>query len=64
MDSLSTLLNNLESPLEFRVEGLGGGITLYFLIGKLSHVNGGFDTEDGYAGLVGAGVMADGDEDI
>ncbi|CAG7846232.1 SubName: Full=Uncharacterized protein {ECO:0000313/EMBL:CCA68836.1} [Serendipita indica DSM 11827] len=63
MDSLSMLLNNLDSPLEFRVEGLGGGITLYFLVGKLSHAKGGFEGDDGYAGLVGVGVMADGDED-
>lgn len=58
------LLNNLESPLEFRVEGLGGGITLYFLIGKLSHQKGGFEADDGFAGLVGVGVMADGNEDF
>lgn len=59
MDSLSTLMRNLDAPLEFRVEGLGGGIVLYFLVGRL---NGGFDEDDGYAGLIGVGVMADGDD--
>jgi hypothetical protein len=62
MESLSKLLNNLESTLEFRVEGLGGGIVLYFMVGQLSGHNGGFDKDDGYAGLLGVGVMTDMDE--
>jgi hypothetical protein len=63
MDSLSTLMRNLDSPLEFRVEGLGGGIVLYFLVGQLSEQNGGFEADDGYAGLIGVGVMTDADDD-
>ncbi|CAG8624216.1 16747_t:CDS:2 [Acaulospora colombiana] len=62
MESLSKLLNNLESTLEFRVEGLGGGIVLYFMVGQLSEHNGGFDRDDGYAGLLGVGVMTDMDD--
>lgn len=62
MDSLSSLLNDLDSPIEFRVEGLPGGVVLYFLVGKLSKPQGGFEKDDGYAGLVGAGIMADYDE--
>lgn len=62
MDSLSTLLKDLDSPLEFRVEGLPGGVVLYFLVGRLSKLQGGFGEDDGYAGLVGAGIMADYDE--
>lgn len=59
IESLSSLLRNIEEPLEFRVEGLGGGIVLYFLVGRLSEHNGGFEADDGYAGLLGVGVMAD-----
>lgn len=62
MGSLSTLLNDLDSPIEFRVQGLPGGVVLYFLVGRLSKIQGGFGEDDGYAGLVGAGIMADYDE--
>ncbi|KAG9054427.1 hypothetical protein FS842_005168 [Serendipita sp. 407] len=62
-ESLSKLLNNLESTMEFRIHGLPGGTVLYFLVGQLSERTGGFSPEDGYAGLVGVGVMADGDEE-
>ena len=62
MDSLSKLLNNMGSTLEFRVEGLGGGVVLYFFVGQLSGYGGGFGSDVGYAGLVGVGVMADGED--
>jgi hypothetical protein len=64
MDELSQLMRNLESPLEFRVQGLDGGIVLYFLVGQLSEHNGGFEADDGYAGLIGVGVMTDVVEDF
>lgn len=59
LEALSQLLSNLESPFEFRVEGLSGGYIIYFLCGKLSHTRGGFAQDEGYAGLVGVGVSAD-----
>jgi hypothetical protein len=59
LEALSQLLSNLESPFEFRVEGLSGGYVIYFLCGKLSHTHGGFAEDEGYAGLVGVGVSAD-----
>lgn len=62
IEALSQLLSNLESPFEFRVEGLSGGHVIYFLCGKLSHTRGGFAQDEGYAGLVGVGVSADLDE--
>jgi len=62
MNALSSLLNNVESTLEFRVEGLGGGVVLYFFVGKLSEQGGGFGADAGYAGLIGVGVMADGED--
>ncbi|KAG8835353.1 hypothetical protein FRC17_003836 [Serendipita sp. 399] len=62
-ESLSKLLNNLDSIMEFRVQGLPGGIVLFFFVGQLSEQSGGFSPEDGYAGLVGVGVMADGDDE-
>lgn len=62
MDALSALLNNVDSTLEFRVEGLGGGVVLYFFVGELSEHKGGFESGSGYAGLVGVGVMADGED--
>jgi len=62
LGALSRLLSNLESPFEFRVEGLSGGYVVYFLCGKLSHTRGGFAQDEGYAGLIGVGVSADLDE--
>jgi hypothetical protein len=62
LEALSQLLSNIESPFEFRVEGLSGGYVIYFLCGKLSHTRGGFAQDEGYAGLVGVGVSADLDE--
>lgn len=62
MDALSSLLNNVDSTIEFRVEGLGGGVVLYFFVGELSAQKGGFESGSGYAGLIGVGVMADGED--
>jgi len=62
LEALSQLFSNLESPFEFRVEGLSGGYVIYFFCGKLSHSRGGFAQDEGYAGLVGVGVSGDSDE--